>query len=173
MATTSQAMDSRMTSEVCGNIRHSGNYCPATQEDEMFMNGNNNSYRPQEGQTWNQSRPYYQGGNQGNSFNSNQHSLRDLVFGQAKINDGFNKKIVAYDKALESFGVFGVIGLEEFLAGYEFWWTITWLWSAHEVLLLSPKSCSDPWSELGDRELDLEELTHGFCSSQAAQVTPV
>jgi hypothetical protein len=41
------------------------------------------------------------------------------------------------------------------------------------VFLLSPKSCSDPWSESGDRELDLEELTHGFCSSQAAQVTPV
>jgi hypothetical protein len=27
------------------------------------------------------------------------------------------------------------------------------------VFLLSPKSCSDPWSESGDRELDLEELT--------------
>jgi hypothetical protein len=31
----------------------------------MFMNGNNNGYRPQGGQTWNQ-HPYYQGGNQGN-----------------------------------------------------------------------------------------------------------
>jgi hypothetical protein len=66
------------------------------------MNGNNNGYRPQGGQTWNQSRPYYQGGNQGNSFNPNQPSLRDLGFGQAKINDGFNNKIVAYDKAFES-----------------------------------------------------------------------
>jgi hypothetical protein len=28
--------------------------------------------------------------------------LKDLVFGQAKINDGFNKKTTAYDKALES-----------------------------------------------------------------------
>jgi hypothetical protein len=37
----------------------------------------------------------------------------------------------------------------------EFWWTITWLWSSHEVFLLSPKSCSDPWSESGDWELDL------------------
>jgi hypothetical protein len=41
------------------------------------------------------------------------------------------------------------------------------------VFLLSPKSCSDSWSELGDRELVLEELTCGFCSSRAAQVTPV
>jgi hypothetical protein len=41
------------------------------------------------------------------------------------------------------------------------------------VFLLSPKSFSDPWSESGDRELDLEELTREFYSSRAAQVTPV
>jgi hypothetical protein len=54
----------------------------------------------------------------------------------------------------------------------EFWWTITWLWSAHEVFLLSPKSCANPWSESGDRELDLEELTHGCCSSRAVRAWP-
>jgi hypothetical protein len=53
---------------------------PATQEDVMYMNGNNNGYRPQGGQTWNQSHPYYQGGNQSNSFNPNQPSLKDLFF---------------------------------------------------------------------------------------------
>jgi hypothetical protein len=42
MATTTQAMDSRMTYEVCGNTGHSGNYYPTTQEDVMFMNDNNN-----------------------------------------------------------------------------------------------------------------------------------
>jgi hypothetical protein len=47
------------------------------------------------------------------------------------------------------------------------------LWSAHEPFLLSPKSCANPWSESGDRELDLEELTHGLCSSRAAQAPPV
>jgi hypothetical protein len=62
------------------------------------MNSNNNGYHPQGGQTWNQ-HPYHQEGNQVNSFNSNQPSLRDLVFGQDKINDGLNKKIVAYDKS--------------------------------------------------------------------------
>jgi hypothetical protein len=30
MATTTQAMDSRMTCEVCGNTGHLGNYCPTT-----------------------------------------------------------------------------------------------------------------------------------------------
>jgi hypothetical protein len=70
MTTTTQAMDSRMTCEVCGNTGHLGNYYPTTQKDVMFMNDNNNIYRPQGGQTSNQ-HPYYQGGNQGNSFNPN------------------------------------------------------------------------------------------------------
>jgi hypothetical protein len=30
------------------------------------------------------------------------------------------------------------------------------------VFLLSPKSCANPWSESGDRELNLEELTRGL-----------
>ena len=34
--------------------------------------------------------------------NSNQPSLRDLVFGQAKINESLNKKLSANDKVLEN-----------------------------------------------------------------------
>jgi hypothetical protein len=34
------------------------------------------------------------------------------------------------------------------------------------VLLLSPKSCTNPWSDSGDRELDLGELTRRCCSSR-------
>ena len=41
------------------------------------------------------------------------------------------------------------------------------------MFLLSPKSCAKPWSESGDRELDLGELTRGRCSSRAAQARPV
>ena len=48
MAITTQAMDARITCEVCGDTGHSGNYCLATQEDVMYMNGNNNGYRPKE-----------------------------------------------------------------------------------------------------------------------------
>jgi hypothetical protein len=51
-----------------------------------------------------------------------------------------------------------------------FWWTKSLLWDAHEVLLLSPKSCASSWSESGDWDLDLEELTRGLLfipSSQA------
>jgi hypothetical protein len=41
------------------------------------------------------------------------------------------------------------------------------------VFLLSPKYCLNPWSESRDRELDLEELTRGLCSSRAAQASLV
>ena len=79
--------DSRMTCEVYGNIGHSGNICPKTQEDVNFVN--NNYFRPQQNQGWNrQQRPNYQGSHQGNNFN-NQPPLRELISGQAKIMDAY------------------------------------------------------------------------------------
>ena len=102
-----KALDARMTCEVCGNTGHSGNDCPETREDAMFMgNNNNNGYRPQGGQSWGPPRPNYQGGNSGNfsGFNSgyNQPSLKDLVLGQAKVNDNISKKLATTDRTLES-----------------------------------------------------------------------
>jgi hypothetical protein len=41
------------------------------------------------------------------------------------------------------------------------------------VFLLSPKSCASPWSDSGDRGLDLGVLTRGCRSSREAQATPV
>jgi hypothetical protein len=38
------------------------------------------------------------------------------------------------------------------------------------VFLLSPKSCINPWSDSGDRELDSWGLTRGRCSSRSAFV---
>jgi hypothetical protein len=66
----------------------------------MYMNNHNNGFRPQGGQGWNQSHPYYQGhtGNQ-HSFNPNQPSIRDPVFGQVKINESLQKKLAANDKS--------------------------------------------------------------------------
>jgi hypothetical protein len=80
--------------EVCGNGGHLGNNCPETREDVAYMS-NNNGYRPSGGQGWNPSRPPYQGGNNFNSnynsnFNSKQSLLKDLVLGQAKINESLN-----------------------------------------------------------------------------------
>ena len=45
---TLQVLDARMTCEVCENTGHSGNDCPETQEEAMFIN--NNGFRPQGGQ---------------------------------------------------------------------------------------------------------------------------
>jgi len=55
---TLQALETRMTCEVYGNVEHSGNNCLETQEEVLFLNGNN-GFRPQRGQGWNQPRPYY------------------------------------------------------------------------------------------------------------------
>jgi hypothetical protein len=45
--------DSHMTCEECGEIGHSGNNCPELQEDVNYVD-NNNYYRPQQNQGWNQ-----------------------------------------------------------------------------------------------------------------------
>ena len=95
--------------EVCGNGGQSGNDCPEAREDAAYINNNNNNGdRPQGGHGWGQAHPPYQGGgNNYNSifnlnFNSNQPSLKDFVFGQAKTNKSLNKKLAANDKILES-----------------------------------------------------------------------
>ena len=97
-----QALETRMMCEVCGNVGHSGDNCPETQEEALLLNGNN-EFRPQGDQGWNQPRPYYTGGNgNSNSFNPNQHTLQDLVYGQAKINESLQKKLAAIDKSMET-----------------------------------------------------------------------
>ncbi|XP_052155506.1 uncharacterized protein LOC127773478 [Oryza glaberrima] len=97
---TVKALDSHVTCEVCGNTGHS----PKTHEEAMFMGNNNNGFRPQGGQGWNQPHPYFQGGNNSDNF-SNQPSLKDLVFVQAKTTNALSKKMAANDKILENINV--------------------------------------------------------------------
>jgi hypothetical protein len=77
-----KSMDSQMTCEVCGEIGHSGNDCPETREDATYIN---NGFGSQGGN--NQS--CFQGNNSNfnSNYNSNQPSLKNLVLGQAKINE--------------------------------------------------------------------------------------
>jgi uncharacterized coiled-coil protein SlyX len=105
---TAKIMDAHMMCEVCGNVGHSGNDCLETREEANFINnGNNNGFRNNNysNQGWN-SRPNFpfnnqNGGNYSNSFN-NQPSIKDLVFGQARINESLNKKLATNEKVLEN-----------------------------------------------------------------------
>jgi len=89
-----------MTCEVCGNVGHLGNDCPKTHEEATFIN--NEIHQPSGNNGWNnQSRP--QGNlNHNSNYNSNQPSFRDLVLGQAKINENITKKLMSNDKMLEN-----------------------------------------------------------------------
>jgi hypothetical protein len=104
---TAKIKYAHMTCEVCSNVGHSGNDCRETREEASFINnGNNNGFRNNNynNQGWN-SRPNFpfnnqNGGNYSNSFN-NQPSIKDLVFGKARINESF-KKLAANDKVLDN-----------------------------------------------------------------------
>jgi hypothetical protein len=101
-------MELHMTCEVCCNVGHSGNDCLKTREEASFIkNGNNNGFRNNNysNQGW-ISRPNFpfnnqNEGNYSNSFN-NQPSIKDLVFGQSRINESLNKKLASNEKVLEN-----------------------------------------------------------------------
>jgi hypothetical protein len=100
---TIKTMDSQMTCEVCGNVGHLGNDCLEIHEEASYIN---NGYHQQGGNNngWNNlSHPPFQGNSNFNSnYNSNQPSLKDLVLGQAKINENLTKKLLNNDKILEN-----------------------------------------------------------------------
>jgi uncharacterized coiled-coil protein SlyX len=105
---TAKIMETHMTCEICGNVGHSGNDCLESREEANFINnGNNNGFRDNNynNQGWN-SRPNFSfnnqnGGNYSNSFN-NHPSIKDRVFGQARINESLNMKLAANEKILEN-----------------------------------------------------------------------
>ena len=98
MMGTIQAMDSHMTCEVCGNVGHLENDCPKTRKEAAFIN---NGFRQPGNNGWNnQSHP--QGNwNYNSNYNSNQPSFKDLVLGQAKVNENITKKLMLNDKILK------------------------------------------------------------------------
>jgi hypothetical protein len=80
-----------------------GNDCLETREEASFINNDNNNNFNNQG--WN-SRPNFSfnnqnGGNYSNTFN-NQPSVKDVVFGQARINESLYKELAANEKVLEN-----------------------------------------------------------------------
>ena len=89
MKATVQATDSQMTCEVCGEVRHSWNDCPKTLEEASYIN---NGFRQGNNNGWNNQSRLEEGNSNFNSnYNSNQPFLKDLVLGQAKINENLIK----------------------------------------------------------------------------------
>ena len=88
-----------MTFEVYGNVGHSGNDCPKTREEAAFIN--NGFHQPSNNRWNNQSRlQYYSIYN--SNYILNQPSVKDLVFGQVKINESLTKNLTTNDKILEN-----------------------------------------------------------------------
>jgi hypothetical protein len=97
----------QVTCEECGEICHMGINCPMVPLDVNFICNSNNGFRPNQGFIAGWSKPSFpfdnsqQGGN-GQNFNRNEPSLRDIIRDQVRINDEVGKKIHATDKLLEN-----------------------------------------------------------------------
>jgi hypothetical protein len=80
--------------------------CPTVPQDVNFVGNLNNGFHPNQGFNAGRNRPSFsfdnrqQGGN-GQNFNRNELSLRDIVRDQVRINDEVGKKIRAMEKLLE------------------------------------------------------------------------
>jgi hypothetical protein len=81
--------------------------CPMVPQDANFVGNSNNGFCPNQGfnARWNKPSPPFdncqQGGN-GQNFNRNEPSLRDIIRDQVRINDEVGKRIHATDKLLEN-----------------------------------------------------------------------
>ena len=86
---TVKATESQMTCEVYGEVGHLGNNCLEPHEEASYIN---NGFRQGNNNGWNnQSRPQAGNSNFNSNYNSNQPFLKDLVLGQAKINENLIK----------------------------------------------------------------------------------
>jgi hypothetical protein len=100
-------IDARVTCEECREMSHMGINCPMVPQDVNIIGNYNNGFHPNQGfnARWNKpSFPFdnrQQGGN-GQNFNRNEPSLRNIITDQVRINDKIGKKIHATNKILEN-----------------------------------------------------------------------
>jgi hypothetical protein len=103
-------VDARVTCEECGETGHMGINCLMVPQDVNFIANSNNGFRPNQGFNAGWNKPSFlfdnhqQGGN-GQNFNRNEPSLRDIIRDQVRINDEVGKKIHVTDKLLENINV--------------------------------------------------------------------
>jgi hypothetical protein len=99
--------DARMTCEECRETGHMGVNCPTVHQDVNFVGNANNGFRLNQGFNSGWNKPNFcfdncQQGSNGQNFNMNEPSLRDIVRDQLKINEDFGKRIHATNKLLEN-----------------------------------------------------------------------
>jgi hypothetical protein len=100
-------VDARVTCEQCVEMGHMGINCSTVPQDVNFVGNSNNGFHTNQGFDARWNKPIFpfnnlqQGGN-GQNFNRNEPSLRDIIRDQVRINDEVDKKIHATDKLLEN-----------------------------------------------------------------------
>jgi hypothetical protein len=100
-------VDARVTHEECGKMGYIGINYPMVYQDVNFIGNSINGFHPNQGFNARWSKPSFpfddhqQGGN-GQNFNGNEPSLRDIIKDQVRTNDEVGKMIYATDKLLES-----------------------------------------------------------------------
>lgn len=90
---------SQMTCDVCGTIGHSGHHCHETHEKASYINNRNR--QPGGNNGWNiQSQ-----GNSNSHFhsNSNQPSLRDLIYSQTETTENLHRQMLHNELTLQHF----------------------------------------------------------------------
>jgi hypothetical protein len=100
-------VDARVTCEECGETCHMGINCLTVPQDVNFIGNSNNGFHPNQGFNVGWNKPNFsfdnhqQGGN-GQNFNRNEPSLRDIIRDPVRINNEVGKKIHATNKHLEN-----------------------------------------------------------------------
>jgi hypothetical protein len=100
-------VDARVTCEECGEIGHMGIHCPMVSLDVNFIGNSNNGFHPNQGFNAGWNKPSFpfdnrQQGGMGQNFDKSEPSLKDIVWGQLRINLEVGKKLLANDRILES-----------------------------------------------------------------------
>jgi hypothetical protein len=100
-------VNARVTCEECGETGHMDINCPTISQDINFDGNSNNGFCPNQGFNAGWNKPNFlfdnhQQGSNGQNFNRNEPSLRDIIRDQVRTNDEVGKKIHAADKLLEN-----------------------------------------------------------------------
>jgi hypothetical protein len=98
-------VDARVTCEECGEIGHMGINCLMVLQDVNFIGNSNNGFHPNQGFNTRWNKPSFpfdnsQQGGMGQNFNISEHSLKDIVLDQLRINSEVGRKLLAADRIL-------------------------------------------------------------------------